>query len=453
MVEISWNQKAGKFKRVWQSEDGSWAANTGYTARELTDHLKITEAKFILTELKALDNSVAGAKECDIPDANISPIMELLLQHGEQDWVEVDDPSTPAAYVSTNETMGLPKSAIIPHSYLDSQAAIIEKLLPAKKNISYLISIPPFHLFTIHVQHHLPLRSNMTAYNLPRFEETSFVKTVETFKIARTMAVLPMLLALPKYPPARLGSLKQILIGGFPLPLGLHEDMYAKPSPQARIIIVYGMTEAGWETFWRKKEKDTTGSIGERRHREGNILKKERANWEIQIYNPLAMTGYLNNPAATVEGFMHARQLDPRWRHRIHERQNLVGVIGIPSPDGCGESPMAFIVAEKGSILDETQIKLFLATRPARYKNMEEVCFVDIIPRNPIGKILRRAAAQEYSGALQQLDKYEQLKGSESKPSVVNVSSDETKVNQKIKVSSTAPIRPWRKMRVLSFTF
>jgi hypothetical protein len=62
--------------------------------------------------------------------------MELLLQHGEQDWVEVDDPSTPAAYVSTNEITGLPKSAIIPHSYLDSQAAIIEKLLPAKKNVS-----------------------------------------------------------------------------------------------------------------------------------------------------------------------------------------------------------------------------------------------------------------------------------------------------------------------------
>jgi acyl-coenzyme A synthetase/AMP-(fatty) acid ligase len=103
----------------------------------------------------------------------------------------------------------------------------------------------------------------MTAYNISRFEETSFMKTVETFKIARTMTVLPMLLALSKYPPARLGSLKQILIGGFPLPLGLHEDMYAKPSPQARIIIVYGMTEAGWETFWRKKEKDTTGSIGE----------------------------------------------------------------------------------------------------------------------------------------------------------------------------------------------
>ncbi|PMD33508.1 acetyl-CoA synthetase-like protein [Hyaloscypha variabilis F] len=305
-------------------------ANPGYTARELTDHLKITEAKFTLTELKTLDNSVAAAKECDIPDANISPIMELLLQHGEQDWVEVDDPSTPAAYVSTNETTGLPKSAIIPHSYLDSQAAIIEKLLPGKKNISYLISIPPFHLFTIHVQHHLPLRSNMTAYNLPRFEETSFVKTVETFKIARTMAVLPMLLALSKYPPARLGSLKQILIGGF-----LSHLAFTRTS---------ATLEAFTQDNWIR-----TGDIGYTKDKNWYVV--DRAKDLIKVH---------------------------------------VGVTRISSLDGCGKSAMAFIIAEKGSTLDETQIKLFLANRLARYKNVEEICFVDKIPRNPIRKILRR---------------------------------------------------------------
>ena len=67
-----------------------------------------------------------------------------------------------------------------------------------------------------------------------------------------------------------------------------------------------------------------------------------------------------------------------------------VGVTRISSPDGCGKSAMAFIIAEKGSTLDETQIKLFLANRLARYKNVEEICFVDKIPRNSIRKILRR---------------------------------------------------------------
>jgi len=89
------------------------------------------------------------------------------------------------------------------------------------------------------------------------------MKAVETFKIARTMAVPPILLALSKYPAARLQSLREIFVGGSPLPLGVQEEMYTKLSPQARISIVYGMTEAGWGAFWRRKKKDATGSIGQ----------------------------------------------------------------------------------------------------------------------------------------------------------------------------------------------
>jgi acyl-CoA synthetase (AMP-forming)/AMP-acid ligase II len=116
-------------------------ANRGYTVCELVHHLTITGAKFTLTEVKPLNISIEGAKESGISDPNIfvlnfrnESIPEgyrswyRILEHGEQAWVEVDDPATPAAYVSTSETTGLPKAATIPHSYLTSQAAIIEKL-------------------------------------------------------------------------------------------------------------------------------------------------------------------------------------------------------------------------------------------------------------------------------------------------------------------------------------
>jgi acyl-CoA synthetase (AMP-forming)/AMP-acid ligase II len=131
------------------------------------------------------------------------------------------------------------------------------------EQISYLIAVPPFHLFTIPVQHALPLRNNMIIYTLSRFEETFFVKAIETFNISRTMAVPPILLALSKYPASRLEPLRQILVGGSPLPLGVQEQMYAKLSPAARITIVYGMTEVESGSFWRKKKKDMTGSIGQ----------------------------------------------------------------------------------------------------------------------------------------------------------------------------------------------
>lgn len=65
------------------------------------------------------------------------------------------------------------------------------------------------------------------------------------------------------------------------------------------------------------------------------------------------------------------------------------GVIGIPTSDSCGEVPKAYIVASN-THLDKAAVQQFLGDRLARYKNVEEVEFVDRIPRNPTGKILRR---------------------------------------------------------------
>jgi acyl-CoA synthetase (AMP-forming)/AMP-acid ligase II len=121
-------------------------ANPGYTARELAHHVRVTNAKFILTEPKMLDNAIAAAAECGVPREKIFLLNfkgeavvasksdgELnqwadLLSKGEKDWVEIQDASKPAAFVSTSGTSGLPKAAIIPHSYLVSQGEIQETL-------------------------------------------------------------------------------------------------------------------------------------------------------------------------------------------------------------------------------------------------------------------------------------------------------------------------------------
>jgi acyl-coenzyme A synthetase/AMP-(fatty) acid ligase len=236
--------------------------------------------------------------------------------------------------------------------------------------------------------------------------------------------------------------------------------------------------------------------------REGDVLTKESAFREVHIYNHLAMREYLNNKsgideAFTLDNWIHACDIscnrDKNWpvvdrakdlikvrgwqvspvqiEAALVEHPNILdaGVIGIPAPDGCGESPMAFVVVEKGSSVDADQIKLFLATRLARYKNVEEVCFVEQIPRNPAGKILRRVlrdmreteeptpdqtAAREYAAALQQIDLYEKMKGSKSNSTAVSSrvagSEEEVATSKKRKTCSTSQFWPWRKMRILS---
>jgi hypothetical protein len=133
------------------------------------------------------------------------------------------------------------------------------------------------------------------------------------------------------------------------------------------------------------------------------------------------MKGYLNNSVATAEAFTEAS---------LHEHPDIIdaGVIGVAAKDGCGEVPQAFVVLKEDSKLEEKDVKEFLRVRLARYKGVEEVQFVDRIPRNPTGKILRRVlrdsrkaqpltpdpvVASAYSTAIKDMDKYQRERDSE----------------------------------------
>jgi acyl-CoA synthetase (AMP-forming)/AMP-acid ligase II len=63
-------------------------------------------------------------------------------------------------------------------------------------------------------------------------------------------------------------------------------------------------------------------------------------------------------------------------------------VIGVPS-DRWGETPKAVVVRAPGASLDEAEILAFAKEHLAGYKCPTSVDFVDALPRNPSGKILK----------------------------------------------------------------
>lgn len=120
---------------------GSGAIYTGvnpaYTARELEHHFRLTKPKLLIVEPHMLKKTLSALSSSDLTNSTVYtfasdvPSVEsckfqdwsVLLEHGEADWVQVDDPdSTTATYVSTSGTSGLPKAAAISHSYHVSQA-------------------------------------------------------------------------------------------------------------------------------------------------------------------------------------------------------------------------------------------------------------------------------------------------------------------------------------------
>lgn len=212
------------------------------------------------------------------------------------------------------------------------------------------------------------------------------------------------------------------------------------------------------------------------------------------------MRGYLNNPAATAEtfttdGWIRTGDIgyvkNENW-YIVDRTKNLIkvrgwqvspaeieaallehpdiidaGVIGIPSGNGCGQSAAAFIKKREGSQLDLEGVRTFLATVLARYKNVEKVEFVDSIPRNPTGKILRRVlretrvpdtvtkdmvAAQQYKAGLQRLHAAQRLRKSISIDSRSQIVSDSDSNIAKMKASITQiEILPTRKRKRTCF--
>lgn len=70
-------------------------------------------------------------------------------------------------------------------------------------------------------------------------------------------------------------------------------------------------------------------------------------------------------------------------------------VIGTPD-DRQGEVPKAFVVLKDGHRAGDKDIKHFVSERVAEYKRIHHVVFLEELPKNPSGKILKRVLKEKY---------------------------------------------------------
>nr|XP_037873174.1 4-coumarate--CoA ligase 3 isoform X2 [Bombyx mori] len=80
---------------------------------------------------------------------------------------------------------------------------------------------------------------------------------------------------------------------------------------------------------------------------------------------------------------------------RTHSKVLDCAVLGIPDPV-TGEVPKAFIVPQQGQTLDADELLEYVNSKVAVFKKIKEVQFVEEIPKNSAGKILRKQLKEKY---------------------------------------------------------
>lgn len=154
---------------------------------------------------------------------------------------------------------------------------------------------------------------------------------------------------------------------------------------------------------------------------------------EICIRGPTVIPGYLNNPignqAFDLEGFYHSGDVgycDPNSKlwYIVDRKKELIkvrawqvappeleavllshpqivdaAVIGVQFSRDGSQYPRAYVVRRPGAdgkLLSEEEVKKFMEKRLAQYKRLDGgVRFVEAIPKNPSGKILKRLLRDE----------------------------------------------------------
>ncbi|MEV5873217.1 fatty acid--CoA ligase [Streptomyces sp. NPDC052101] len=348
-------------------------------------------------------------------------------------------PDDAVIQIYTSGTTGLPKGAVLAHrSFFTlphaSRAEGVDWIDWRPEDVA-LISLPGFGVAGIGWFLHT-FNAGGTNVIMPRFDPQEAVRLIRAHRVTTTFAAPAMLQAMAgerEAGPEAFGSLRKIAYGAAPMSETLLKQCLE--TYDCEFAQIYASTETGSVAVCLPPDAHHPGStrltsVG--RPCPGTEVKVIAPDGapvppgtigQICVRTPSRMLGYWNLPEAT------ARTLVGEWLHmgdagyldedgylhlcdRINDTiivagQNIypaevekalaahpavaeAAVVGLPD-DRWGESVHAVVVLRPGTTATPRELLLSLRGRIADYKIPNTYHFADALPRNPSGKILRRA--------------------------------------------------------------
>jgi len=378
---------------------------------------------------------------------------ESLVDGSPADEIETeigDDDVTILMY--TAGTTGRPKGVPLRHSGFASY--MLDSVEPADPDVEErnLLTVPLYHVAGIQAML-AAVYGGRTIVMMKQFEVRDWLETVQKERATRAMLVPTMLKFViddADFSRYDLKSLKVITYGAAPMPFEVIRKAIQE-MPWVRFINAFGQTETastittlgpedhtlvGSEAEIGKKLRRLASSIGKPLpdvdvrivDEEGNPVPSNQVG-EIQAKGTRIMTGYWKDEektAKTITGDGWLRTGDMGWIDEEgyvylsgrgddmiirggenispEELENVLGscpmvdevaVIGVPDPKW-GQEPRAVVVLKKGEQATDEEIMEYCRERLSSFKRPRSVVFVESLPRNAMGKTLKKELREKY---------------------------------------------------------
>jgi acyl-CoA synthetase (AMP-forming)/AMP-acid ligase II len=419
--------------------------NPLYKQREIRHQFDDSEPKIVFAS-SVTEEAVQGVWESEDGFHLIADTWSMAdAAAGDPDPVDIDPHTDLAVLPYSSGTTGPPKGVMLTHFNLVANTHQILGSGLVDRYSTMIDFLPFFHIYGMSVLMNTGLAAGATQVVMGSFDPGRFLQLIAERRATNLFVVPPAMVALAHLGqdvPADLSSVRFVMSGAAPLPAETAATVAERYDVE--VIQGYGMTEASPVTHVSIIGRDKAGTVGppvaDTRQK---VIDPETGDevaigevGELLVEGPQVMVGYLGRDDATEESILIEE--DPTGEHpwsgrwlrtgdivtmddegyvTIHDRAKEMikyrgyqiapaeieavlvehpdiadaAVSSKASDDGSAdELPVAFVVARDEADLTAEMVQAHVEERVAPYKKVREVRFVDAIPKNPSGKILRR---------------------------------------------------------------